>query len=208
MDMFIAILIGLGFYQLAYYGAADKVREALEREGITPTMVEAHFWKGSRYHKHVDFAGFSRATNEPVAGYAHVRAYTRQVELVFTRDYDRTLQLRERLAGAAAASVGPDLSGLDFEQRVAFETNERLERLMADRAAFMANDTDGDGVVDSEEWAAVRARISAEVRAELEGGLPQDAADGPRAEDLSVKEVDSPPEVVGEQPAATGDGHW
>ena len=59
--------------------------------------------------------------------------------------------------------------GMDLEQRITFETNQRLERMMGDREAFMQNDLDGNGMVDSEEWDQARARVEAEVRAELAG---------------------------------------
>lgn len=57
------------------------------------------------------------------------------------------------------------------EQRILQETNRRLDLLMSDRAALMAHDADGNGMIDSAEWEEARARIRAEVEQEIDADL-------------------------------------
>lgn len=83
-------------------------------------------------------------------------------------------------AGAAAARRFASREGneeasqpvVDFEEQVRLEVAKRLDALQQNRDAFMSSDTDGDGMVDADEWNATRRRIEDEVRAELGAAAP------------------------------------
>jgi hypothetical protein len=116
-----------------------------------------------------DFEGVDKA-GIPVSG--RVEFGLMQPKVTFHRNprhsVDRT---RARLEGQAAEPEPPGPEDL-----IRMEIVRRLDALQGDREAFLESDTDGDGMVDADEWAATRARIEAEVRAEL-GDAPEAGRD-------------------------------
>lgn len=95
-----------------------------------------------------------------------------------------------RAQAKLAEEEGLDEATLDPEEQVRREVARRLDTLQANRDAFMSNDTDGDGMVDAEEWAAARARIEEQVRVELGAAAAQS------------------PDPPAPEPPAVSDGEW
>ena len=188
--IFVFVLVGaIWFFQVG--SVTGAVEKALAGEGITVKTCKLNWWRGSRQQAHVDWTGTARATGEDVSGYADVVYWFNKVDLHFIRDFDRTRGLRERLARAHEKEEDElNTDGMGLEQRITIETNQRLERLMGDRQAFMENDTDGNGMVDSEEWDAARARVAAEVRAELSGVVDEPAEQVAVQQEVEEQEVE------------------
>ena len=172
------------------------VRSKLRAFNLEPVHVRFHPWRSNRRYHSFSFEAKTR-DGETVTGSATKPRWSWNVALEFDGDDPGVLHLRNIAAQSATMTVEDDA---DLETQILFETNQRLERLQGDREQYLATaDHDGDGMVDDEEWAATRAQIEAEVRAELTGtGVPTvlDHADSDSADHgVVATEVE-------------GDGHW
>jgi hypothetical protein len=200
--MVVVVVVAINYYY--YLSAREALVDALARNHVDMLSVSYSVLRSGKYRMRLDFTGVARGSGEGVTGHAICTGWGRDnVEVKFDGEFDRLAHLRS-LRSDEAYDVGHGADELDLETRILFETNQRLERLHGDREAFLANDLDGDGSVDAEEWDLVRARMESEVRAELEGA-PLDAS---AAEDAEPNSPSAPAEPEAVEEEAVEDGHW
>lgn len=206
--VFLLFVFGAVFVLHKYQRVSAErfLREQLHADGLSLDELTTNFWTDGQRVTRYNFRARHVASGQIMTGQFVWRGFFGNHEVHF---HDGGVRLRElRRAAAAGPTAGlavePD-EGLDLEGRIRFEVNQRLERLQGDREAFLANDTNHDGIVDGAEWDAARARIEAEVRAEFEGSGPTPATiteATPRPAAAPAAEV----QPIGA--ASEGDGHW
>jgi hypothetical protein len=152
-------------------------RSALyERLRMTNVRLDSAMWvPGGRAKRRGDFFGRVETRlkfkgtygndNHRVTGYATIDRSNDRVTIEYANGGDILRQMQRDAPDLLDAEAGD----LDLEQRIVFETNQRLERLIGNPEEYLKNDLNGDGGVDEAEWAAVRARVEKEVRAEMTG---------------------------------------
>ncbi len=206
MDVsFVIFIFALVFFAkyLVSKSGESAVRDELRRDNLEPESVRVKLGRGGRYTSHFSFTATAK-DGKRITGHA-IKDPT-MITMHYDSDYQRMGHMRPERAVVSSFEPSEEM---DLETRIRFVTNDRLERLHGDRAAFLANDLDGDGMVDAEEWDLARARIEAEVRAELEG------VDGAGETVLDIEPDRVPeaapepePEPKPELAEAETDGHW
>lgn len=146
----------------------DSARWVLN-PGLDGKTGGAH--RGQRQETRLKFKGYFDGQNRLIAGVATINRY----DNTMTFDYSDGAEVMRALLVEGRDFLDAEAGDLDLEQRIVFETNQRLERLIGVPEDYLKNDVNGDGGVDEEEWAAVRARVEKEVRAEMTGPLDADA---------------------------------
>lgn len=138
---------------------------------VIATVIVAIATYNRRVSRVVQFAGIDKGGVE-VHGTVEFVGGTPRVNFTSSTAGVRAARAQGRLAEAETA----DPASLDPEQQIRQEVARRLDAMQSERAAFLANDTDGDGLVDADEWTVARARVEAEVRAELGCAPPAEPA--------------------------------
>jgi len=94
----------------------------------------------------------------------------------------------------------------DEERRardITTEVNRRLDAITSNPEKMMAYDTDGNGVVDSEEWAELRRAIKAEVEAEFAGASTKAPEPGSVQAVLERMEAEGDEHAESEEPSGS-----
>lgn len=174
-----------------------RVDAALRRYGV---MVTSRFPISTGSHDYDDFGpppaafrfiGVDKAGVQ-VSGEVHITGIGKPM---VTFDSSSAAADAARKLGRLDENEAEDTPP-DPEELVAREVARRLDELQETPGAFLANDTNADGMVDADEWASARARIEAEVRLEFRAATTDAAAE---SEASSASPAASPD---------SNDNHW